>query len=381
MADVMKRKLIVITSEDLLDVDMPIVKEIHGQYNFVWVVILKGYGWFSEANIRDFCEKNNIEYKLLFQNLKLKNPQIILFHIKLLAFLKSLKADLIYDSYLGTPHLHLLSPLFLNKKKFVIAIHDVVQHYNMGHRAIRAAYYDFLMKRYVNIHLFSVNQKNLFLTKYPGYKKKLLIAPLCLKNFGSTQDINNQNEEEKKIDFIFFGIIRENKGLDILIKAVNILSKKYNNFSVTIAGRAADSSWNICENLIEDKSFYNLIIRTIDEHEVAELFRTSRFLVLPYRDITQSGVLLTSYNYNVPVIASNLPGFEEYIENGKTGLLFETMQTESLAAQMELAINMDAGKYNKMKYELSEFVKMEIQVSSIAKKYLQYFDELIESNN
>ncbi|WP_157887192.1 glycosyltransferase family 4 protein [Hymenobacter sp. PAMC 26628] len=376
----MKRKLIVITSEDLLDVDMPIVKEIHGYYDFIWIVILKGYGWFSEVTIRDFCEKNDIKYRLLFQNLKLKNPQIIFFHLKLLIFLKSLNADLIYDSYLGTPHLHLLSSFFLNKKKFVIAIHDVVQHYNMNHRAIRSLYYNFLMKRYDNIHLFSANQKKQFLTKYSGYKKNLLIAPLCLKDFGSMEELNNRNNDGEKVDFIFFGIIRENKGLDILIKAVNMLSKKYGKFSVTIAGKAADSYWNICENLIEDKSFYNLKIRTIDKNEVANLFRTARFLVLPYRDITQSGVLLTSYNYNVPVIASNLPGFEEYIENGKTGLLFEAMQTESLSAQMELAINMDDGKYSKMKYELSKFVEMKIRASSIAKKYAQYFDEVIESN-
>lgn len=374
----MKKKVVMVTSEDLLDVDLPIVKEIHNQYDLLWIVIFRGYNWFSQQDIIDFCNVNDIKHKLFSQELKIKNPKTIFFNLKLLKYINSLEVDLIYDSYLGTPYFHFFVPFFLKRNKFIIAIHDVVQHYNMNYRGIRAFYVNFIISKYNNIHLFSSNQKKEFLSLYPNYSKNILLAPLCLKNFGFSSQPDFQIKKSNKINFLFFGILRENKGIDILVKAVNILAKIYTNFSITIAGKAVDEYWVKCAAQIDDKSYYELIIRPIEKNEIPGLFQAAHFSVLPYFDVTQSGVLLTSYNYNVPAIASNLDGFTEYIENGATGLLFDMADSNALANTMANAIAMNSTAYNNMKERLQCFVETKISASAISKKYISYFNEIME---
>ncbi|MDB4925323.1 glycosyltransferase family 4 protein [Mucilaginibacter sp.] len=366
------KKLIFLTGEDMLDVDLPIVKEINSSNNkdfhIIWVVVLRGYGWFKRDEMIGFCQQNQIECIILEQIGKLKNPLTILFTFKLLKFLKSLKADIIYDSYLGVPYMHFLRPLYLKKNLFVIAIHDVVQHYKMKDKMIRTFYYTFLMKTYFNFHIFSENQLRIFKEKFKG--KNSFYTPLYLKNFG--------NNAAKKLTinkdityFLFFGIIRPNKGLDLLIEAANILGKKYKNFHIIIAGKCDD--WESYSSTIKYPDQFTLNIGNIEKQEVPALFANTHFLMLPYRDVTQSGVLLTAYNYNVPVIASKLEWFEEYVDDNVNGYLFENEHIDTLVKKMEMAINLDQSAYDKLVSNLKTFIAQRINIKEIAREYVKFF--------
>ncbi|RXG12923.1 glycosyltransferase involved in cell wall biosynthesis [Leeuwenhoekiella aestuarii] len=367
------KKLIFLTGEDLLDVDLPIVKKIHPNFDFTWVVVLKGYGWFEEKDLIKISKENNIKLFVFKQTTKLKNPTTLFFHLKVLNFLRKLNPEYIYDSYLGVPYMHFFTSLFLNKRKFIIAIHDVIQHHKMKNKGIRAFYYNFLMRKYQNIHLFSKSQLEIFHQKKSNINKNVLLAPLALKSFG---DPMSSLVEKEQFTFLFFGLIRENKGIDILIEAVNILNKTQKNFRVIIAGKAADSSWDKNKVKINNPLDFEVHIRTLKDHEIGEIMNRSHFLVLPYKDVTQSGVLLTSYNYGLPVIASNLEGFKEYIIDTETGFLFECNSAVSLASSMANALELNKSEYAEMKSNLNHFVKREISIESIAAKYIKYFNDL-----
>lgn len=368
------KKLTFLTGEDLLDVDLPIVEQIHTNYQFTWIIVLKGYGWFESTKLENFCAKNEIKLILFHQTFKLKDPRTLFFHIKLLRFLKTLNSDLIYDSYLGVPYMHYFTSLFLKRAKFVIAIHDVRQHHKMANRFIRSTYYNYIMKMNANIHLFSVNQLEIFSTRFK--QKNILLAPLSLKDFGAPQIA--RETDSKKTNFLFFGIIRENKGINLIIEAVNNLIGKYENMQITIAGKSANGTWEKYVNLIDDETVYNLEIRTIKNEEVADLLTKADFLLLPYLDVTQSGVLLTAYNYGLPVIASNLDGFNEYVENGKTGYLCDVNDHKSLKRAMEKAVDMSADEYNLMRMNVKKYAAEEISAKSISTKYTTYFNKLLE---
>lgn len=367
------RRLIFLTGEDLLDVDLPIVKEIHSEFDFTWIVVLKGYGWFLENDLRELCRQHHIDLIVLHQDFKLKNPKTLFFHFSVLCLMKKMNADIIYDSYLGVPYMHFFTRLWLDRSKFVVAIHDVIQHHGMKNGGVRSFYYDFLMKGYKNIHLFSENQLKLFKQRFPYTEKNILLAPLVLKSFGDYYNTSSKNEV---FTFLFFGLIRENKGLDILIKAVNSLGQKRQDFKVIIAGKAADTSWDNYKNLIEQDHLFELKIRTLEDHEVNQLMTESHFLVLPYRDVTQSGVLLTSYYYRLPAIATNLEGFQEYIVNDKTGFLFDLDSPEALAQKMANALDLSSKEYSELTDSLERFISREISLKSVSEKYIQYLKNL-----
>ncbi len=368
------KKLVFLSGEDLMDVDMPIIREMnatyHRQFDITWIIILRGYGWFNHDEISSFCLKNNIKHILLEQTYKLKNPLNISFYIKILKTIKTINAQVIYDSYGGAPYMHFLTIFFLKKSLFVIAIHDVVQHSKMNNRFIRTLYDKFKISRYTNFHIFSPKQLEIFNEK--NKNKNSLLTPLYLKEFG---EFDHKNKKTKIItNFLFFGIIRPNKGLDVLIKAANILSKKYKNFHITIAGKCDD--WEPYYKLIENHEYFTLKIKNIEKSEIPELFAQSHFSILPYRDVTQSGVLLTSYNYNIPVIASKIDWFEQYIQNNTNGFLFKNGSLQNLIDKMEIAINLDLNEYENLTENLKAFVDAEISVKNITKKYVDFFQEL-----
>jgi len=83
-----------------------------------------------------------------------------------------------------------------------------------------------------NIHIFSKTQKAIFKKLYKN--KNILNVPLALKDFGKSRKESTNNV----IRFLFFGAIRENKGLEYLIEATNKLSDKYKGrFKVQIVGK------------------------------------------------------------------------------------------------------------------------------------------------
>ncbi len=368
------KELIFLTSEDLLDVDMPVVKEINSsyshQFNVTWIIVLRMYGWFSEDELVSFCNDNRIKYKILIQKEKLKNPLNILFYLKLLRIIKSYNPDIIYESYWGVPFMHLLRWIFLKKNKFVIAVHDVVEHYKMDNAYIRTFYYSFLIQTYQNFHIFSKSQLKIFNERFQN--KRSFYSPLCLKNFGTSEGV--PTKDKSITNFLFFGIIRPNKGLDLIIEAANRLGEKNNNFHIVIAGKCDD--WKQYASLIKHSKHFTCKIRNIEKIEVPTLFNETHFLLLPYRDVTQSGVLLSAYNYRVPAIASKLEWFEEYINDNVNGYLFESQNIDELVISMETAINLNQEKYEQITRQLDKFITDEISVKRITKNYADFFQNI-----
>ncbi len=362
------KKLIYISGEDFFDVDFPILKELTKQYDLTWIPILRKNGWYSNEDITSFCETHHIKVLPILQKYKYKHPMMVLFYIRLLSTIRKLNSDIIYFEYFGVPYLHFFSPFFLDKKKLVFAIHDVEQHYKMSYGNLKSFYFNHICQHFVNFHVFSEVQAEIFRKKYPG--KNVFVAKLYLKDFGAPT-IRKANDG--KVHFLFFGIIRKNKGLDLIIKAFNEVAKKRTDFIVTIAGNTKD--WAEYDALIDDKRFYHLMIRKIKNEEIPNLFIEADYSLLLYIDVTQSGVLLTSYNYNVPVIASDLPGFHEYVTDGYNGFLV-TPNVEAIAKKIEKIIEEHSNIHNIMSSNLKGYIEEHINLNKIIQNYCDFFNSL-----
>jgi alpha-maltose-1-phosphate synthase len=161
-------------------------------------------------------------------------------------------------------------------------------------------------------------------------KNKIHVLPhfdysyLLLLN--SKSDANNPNEY-----VLLFGKIKPYKGIDILIKASRIVRKKLGNkFRVMIAGKGNGS---YLDSLLrtEDLEYIQIRNEFIRDFEIPELFKKAKFLVLPYTDASQSGVISLAYTFSKPVIVSNVGSIAEYVEHGMTGLTFEAGDSTQLA--------------------------------------------------
>jgi D-inositol-3-phosphate glycosyltransferase len=147
--------------------------------------------------------------------------------------------------------------------------------------------------------------------------------------FGLSQDQNV---------ILFFGAIREYKGLDILLNSLPLVSLQIKNLTMIIAGSPDPIELKLeYESIIsklpkEIKVIYHA--KFIPDAEIAKYFIASDVVVLPYRRISHSGILHIAYSFGRPVIATNVGDFEETIEEGKSGFVLPFNSKESLAEKI-----------------------------------------------
>ena len=120
---------------------------------------------------------------------------------------------------------------------------------------------------------------------------------------------------------LFFGFIRDYKGLDWLLEAFG--HEKIRTFPVKliIAGEFYTSSEKYLQ-LIREKNLNDYVILRTDfiaEQDVANYFGAADMVVQPYKSATQSGVTQIAYHYNKPMLVTDVGGLGEIIPHGKVG--------------------------------------------------------------
>ena len=178
----------------------------------------------------------------------------------------------------------------------------------------------------------AVKEDLLSINKNARYKT--LFHPLY-SNFGEPVSKTEAREKlklDKKNILLFFGFIREYKGVDVLLEAMTILKRDLDCKLLVVGEFYSDEnklrqlvkSFGIEENVLFVSEF-------VPSEDVKYYFSASDVVVLPYRSATQSGVTLVAKNFNKPVIATNVGGLSEIVEEGKNGYLVEPENPELLA--------------------------------------------------
>ena len=134
---------------------------------------------------------------------------------------------------------------------------------------------------------------------------------------------------DKKI-LLFFGIIRDYKGLDLLLKSLKQLDDSY---FLIVAGEVY-GSFDKYDEIIKEFGLENKIAlfnQYIDDSEVKNYFSAADVCILPYKSATQSGITNISYHFELPIIATNVGGLAETIIHGKTGVIVDDVSEKALA--------------------------------------------------
>lgn len=121
-------------------------------------------------------------------------------------------------------------------------------------------------------------------------------------------------------NLLFFGLIRDYKGLDILLDAFGKLDSGY---QLIVAGEPYGSFVKY-RNIIDmspAKDRIRLFTRYIKDSEVKVFFSASDLSVLPYRSATQSGISAIAYHFEVPMVVTDVGGLRQSIGDCGTGLV------------------------------------------------------------
>ena len=155
-------------------------------------------------------------------------------------------------------------------------------------------------------------------------------------------DLTNQQArrildiEENANVILFFGLVREYKGLKYLIEAIKQVSSKL-DVILLITGDFGGSRKEY-DSLIEKNGISDIVrIRDqfISTEEVEKYFAASDLVVLPYVSATQSGVVQQAYSMERPVVVTKVGGLPDVVENGVTGYVVDPKDAEAIARVIE----------------------------------------------
>lgn len=297
---------------------------------------------FTTASENNYISSHYIHYyfdnvwKTHFTLLKLYNYYLGIFKSVTKAKRSQCKIVHLHQFHLN---LNLVITIFICKvffNKLLLTVHDVESFDSKSNR--RSKLYSRILKIFVDEYIVHNTFSSLELKNELKVSPKIIPHGNYIPFFKELPFIKSN----KKINLLFFGLIKESKGLDILLQSLIILKNSGLDFNLIIAGRPWRNNFLKYQNFI---NYYNLQeqvqthLHFISENDLINYFNKSDLVILPYRKIFQSGIILKSMSLKRPVLCSNLPAFQELVKDGFNGFLFESENSNSLANKLKEIIN------------------------------------------
>lgn len=131
-----------------------------------------------------------------------------------------------------------------------------------------------------------------------------------------------------RLELLFFGFIRPYKGLDVLVEAIRMLGDE--SVHLTIVGETWGGGAAIADSC-RGLSNIELHLHYVSDSDAAEFFARADFVVLPYKSASGSAVAALAFHFGKPVIASNVGGLADVVENGRNGILVPPSDARALS--------------------------------------------------
>jgi glycosyltransferase involved in cell wall biosynthesis len=289
--------------------------------------------------------------------------------VKAFQYIRKIGPDIFHLEALQIRSVGLLPSLLL-VKKLLIAVHDPVPHSGETSWKInltRSSFHRFpVRKGYI---LYSAFAKKQFDLHHPQLKSPRYV--LQLQPYTYYRNYLPQGRQERK-HILFFGRLSPYKGIDILLQAAPQIFKQYPNELLVIAGKSFEGYVPDPEVVAKYPHNIRVINRYISNEELVLLISEAKFVVCPYKDATQSGVLMTAYALQTPVIATNVGAFPETIEHNRSGMLVPVGNAEKLAEAMLKAL--DGAFYKEMEAYLAQTQETSSWTTANKAALLQAYD-------
>lgn len=253
------------------------------------------------------------------------------------------------------------------KKKVIITAHNVLPH-DSGKK-----YYNIHKKIYecmdgIIVHEIAAYKE--IMENFKIDKDKIVIIPHGIK-----MEKRLNNKERKKIVFTSLGIIKKYKGIDTILEAWQD-QELLNNEEVEliIAGRGKIEVKNNYENI-------KIINKYLTDNEIINIIEKTDVFLLPYKQISQSGVLMKALSYYKPVIVSNVGGLVEPLKIAKVGWVLEKNNSKCLNKKIKEILR-DKNELNQIanNEENWEKIKEYYDWKKIGKETSNFYKKVCEIN-
>ena len=278
--------------------------------------------------------------------------------------------------------------------KVVYTVHNVLPHNYSGKNIkdkISYIFYKYLYKTVDRIIAHSQNMKEDIISIFGIKEDKLSVIPHGVLFFNENTKIS-KNETKKRLGLsyldkviLFQGFMSPYKGVEYLVEAFPLIYKEIPKVKLLIVGTGEKEYVNVLKKKIEFMLVqYNIprkaVIEKFDYIEAKDLplyFQVSEVVVLPYTEVSQSGVLLTAYTFGKPIVCSNIGAFKETVCDNVNGYLVKPKDSKAIADAV-ISIISNENKIKTMGHNSYMLAKEKYSWEVIALKTIQLYKNLIK---
>lgn len=212
------------------------------------------------------------------------------------------------------------------RRKIILTVHDPIPHSSLTSKAqiFTRNLSMWLCRHFI---LLNTSQRDEFIKYYKikNHKQNIYSSKLSCYNYLKAY-VSDIKFEYKYI--LFFGKIYSYKGLQYLFPAMKLVHEQHPDIKLLVAG-----SGDFCFDIKEYEHLDYIIIknRFIPDSELAGLIDNALFVVAPYTDATQSGVVMSAFAFNKPCLVTRVGALPETVLDHSFGRVVEALNIEALA--------------------------------------------------
>lgn len=170
-----------------------------------------------------------------------------------------------------------------------------------------------------------------------------------------------------ELNILYIGRVMKEKGINELFQAARIIKSEFSNVNFNIIGFYEKDFQNTFEKMLKEEVFNYFGFQEDTDKYISE----AHVIVQPSYSEGMSNVLLEASARGRPVLASNIPGCKEIVDNYKTGFLFEPRNVDSLVLALKNIIHLSNIEKESMGKKARQKVIDEFSRDIIVKKYLE----------
>ena len=227
--------------------------------------------------------------------------------------------------------------VYLLRKRMILTVHDPFPHSGLDTRIVRlrrkVAFA--LVSRFI---ILNKAQRRKFIDTYNLPPSSVIDSRLsCFPYMKMTApDIGTLPKYDSYI--LFAGRISPYKGVGCLLEAMRLVHESHPDVGLVVAG---GGKYYFDKDKYEKLPYVDIRNRFIPDNELVALIQNAKFMVCPYTDATQSGVVISAFTFDIPVVATRVGGLPEMLADGHFGMLVKEKNVEALAAAMNSLVEDD----------------------------------------
>ena len=299
------------------------------------------------------------DIKLIFKYIKVlkeKKPDIVLSY--------TIKPDVyggIACSIMKTPYITNITGLGSGVENGGIIQKIIIELYRVS---MKCAYVIFFQNR---------QNMNYFISKRISKSEKYRLIPGSGVNLQKFNILPYPNEDNM-VNFVFISRIMKEKGIDHYFEAAKFIKKKYPNTTFHVCGFFEQDY----EKKILDLQQRNIIVYHGMVQDVRSILSISHCIIHPSYHEGMANVILEAAACGRPCLCSDIPGCREAVENGETGFLFQSKNTQSLINVIEKFLTLSNKEMKLMGEKARKKMEQEFDRNIIINSYIKEINNVME---